>query len=100
MRWNALALECQLFLDVDCSTFTYSSPVHPQVASAATQLWHKQHGWADEEDKKRKILALPRWFSNFDKLCCSFSHSLFYGQHMGHFPQDGENEQNLSDFFF
>ena len=20
--------------------------------------------------------------------------------HMGHFPQDGENEQNLSDFFF
>ena len=65
MRWNTLALECQLFLDVDCSSLTYSSTVHPQVASAATQLWHKQHGWADEEDKKRKILALPRWFSNF-----------------------------------
>ena len=63
MRWNPLALECQLFLDLDCSSFTYSSTVHPQVAAAATQLWSKQHGWTDEEDKKRKILALPRYFS-------------------------------------
>ena len=67
MRWNPLALECQLFLDLDCSfttlRLTYSSSVHPQVAAAATQLWHKQHGWTDEEDKKRKILALPRYFS-------------------------------------
>jgi len=56
-----LALECQLFLDVDCSNITYSSTVHPQVAAAATQKWNKQHGWTDEEDKKRKILALPRF---------------------------------------
>ena len=42
------------------SNVAYSSPVHPQVAAAATGLWHKQHGWIDEEDKKRKILALPR----------------------------------------
>jgi len=68
MRWNTLALECQLFLDVDCSSLTYSSPVHPQVASAATQLWHKQHGWADEEDKKRKILALPRFAEYMRKI--------------------------------
>ena len=61
MRWNTLALECQLFLDVDCSSFTYSSTVHPQLVTAATQLWNKQYGWADEEDKKRKILALPRY---------------------------------------
>ena len=65
MRWNGLALECQLFLDVDCSSFTYSATVHPQLVTAATQLWHKQQGWTDEEDKKRKILALPRFFFKF-----------------------------------
>ena len=26
MRWNALALECQLFIDVDCSDLTYRWP--------------------------------------------------------------------------
>ena len=71
MRWNTLALECQLFLDVDCSSFTYSSTVHHQVASAATQLWNKQHGWTDEEDKKRKILALPRYL--FLGLSCAWT---------------------------
>ena len=63
MRWNGLALECQLFLDIDCSSITYSWTVHPQIVNAATQLWHKQHGWTDEEDKKRKILALPRYYA-------------------------------------
>lgn len=38
LRWNPEALECQLFIDVDCKNVTYSSPVSTVVADAAKKL--------------------------------------------------------------
>jgi len=38
LRWNPEALECQLFIDVDCKNITYSSPVSTVVANAASTL--------------------------------------------------------------
>jgi len=59
MRWNDKALECQLFLDVDCSHLNYSTPVSEEVLAAAKKIEQKRRGWVDEADKKRKILRLP-----------------------------------------
>jgi len=38
MRWNNKALECQLFIDVDCSNVTYSSTASDEVKAAAETL--------------------------------------------------------------
>merc|ERR1712181_63156 len=38
MRWNSKALECQLFIDVDCKNVTYSSTVSDEVKAAAETL--------------------------------------------------------------
>jgi len=38
MRWNTKALECQLYIDVDCSNITYTSAVSDQVKAAAESL--------------------------------------------------------------
>jgi len=38
MRWNTKALECQLFIDVDCKNVTYSSAVSSEVKAAAETL--------------------------------------------------------------
>jgi len=38
MRWNTKALECQLFIDVDCTNVTYSSTVSDEVKAAAETL--------------------------------------------------------------
>jgi len=38
MRWNTKALECQLFIDVDCKNVTYSSTVSDEVKAAAETL--------------------------------------------------------------
>merc|ERR1711971_1018534 len=38
MRWNSKALECQLFIDVDCKNVTYSSTVSDEVKVAAETL--------------------------------------------------------------
>ena len=46
----------QVFIDVDCSNLTYSSPVAPQVEAAALQLEQRRRGWTTEEDKKQKII--------------------------------------------
>jgi len=34
MAWNTIALECQILLDVDCSTITYHTKVSPVVKAA------------------------------------------------------------------
>jgi len=59
MRWNSNALECQLYLDVDCSHLNYTTPVSEEVLAAAKKIEQKRRGWVDEADKKRKILQLP-----------------------------------------
>jgi len=41
MRWNTKALECQLFIDVDCKNVTYSSTVSDRVKLAAETLERK-----------------------------------------------------------
>jgi len=46
MRWNTEAGECQIFMDVDCSTITYNSTVSPTVLAAV-------------ETAKEKLAAKP-----------------------------------------
>jgi len=35
MKWNTEALECQVYLDVDCSKFTYDTPASSLIQTAA-----------------------------------------------------------------
>jgi len=37
MGWNPMALECQIFLNVDCTRFDYSSPVSSLVSEAVRE---------------------------------------------------------------
>ena len=34
MRWNTAEGECQFYLDVDCSTFTYDTPPSANILAA------------------------------------------------------------------
>ena len=37
MRWNAQEGECQFYMDVDCSSFTYDTPASAGVLSAVSR---------------------------------------------------------------
>lgn len=80
MRWNERALECQLYLDVDCTNLTYTSEVSPEVLAAAEELEQRRRGWTTEEDKRMKIFNLPHvnraFFNNFDLFNFSYSFDL------------------------
>jgi len=80
MKWNPKALECQLFIDVDCRNLTYSSPVHPVIAEAAEKMEEERtpdRGFTTEEDLKNKILNLPIVL-DATKIYGNFSMSMMY----------------------
>jgi len=60
MRWNTDALECQLYLGVDCSSLDFDAVPSKNVASAAIHATAAIRGWKTEKDKKKKIFSLPR----------------------------------------
>jgi len=76
MRWSPQSLECQVYLDVDCSRFTYTSPVSP-VVSLAVQRWEeRKRGYTTHEDRVQKLMlhtGLDEWFVSLsmhgDTLC-------------------------------
>ena len=84
----------------------------PQVSSVKEELrFHDdrfhfcQQYWVREEKEQLHKRVCKRLF--FGQLCCNvYSKDLkmltraYSIQHMGHFPQDGENEQNVSFFLF
>merc|ERR1719187_2019615 len=37
MRWNPQSLQCEMYIDVDCSSFTYDTPVSPQIAKTVNE---------------------------------------------------------------
>jgi len=56
MEWNDRVLECQIKLNVNCSSFTYTSPVSPLISLTALKATHHRRGWTTEEDRRRKLL--------------------------------------------
>jgi len=60
MRWNEKALECQLFIDVDCSSFDQADTPSPEVKKAGEELVYRLRGYSTEEDKMRKLIAYWR----------------------------------------
>jgi len=57
MEWNDRVLECQIKLDVNCSSLTYTSPVSPLISLTALKATHQRRGWTTEEDRRSKLLA-------------------------------------------
>jgi hypothetical protein len=37
MRWNPQSLQCEMYIDVDCSSFTYDTPVSPEIAKTVNE---------------------------------------------------------------
>merc|ERR1719219_2035242 len=50
MRWNTAEGECQFYMDVDCSTFTYDTPPSAGVLSAVSRAQASQQGGVDLVD--------------------------------------------------
>jgi len=60
MRWNNEAVECQLYLGVNCTSFNYLDAPSTNVANAALLSTSAIRGWTTEKDKRQKLFSLPR----------------------------------------
>jgi len=69
MQWNRDALECQFFLGVDCSSFSFKDTPSPNLVTAVQHLEQTLKGWFSSwtgvrtEDKvsdREKVFNMPR----------------------------------------
>jgi len=57
MRWNAEAYECQLYINVDCSKFTYETKVSPEVEKAVAKAEIRLKNEPENEDTVNLLVA-------------------------------------------
>merc|ERR1719186_1841083 len=57
MKWNSENMECQLYLDVDCTKFTYDTPPDPVILEAVKKTEKRIE--AATENKANLNLLIP-----------------------------------------
>jgi len=107
MRWSPQSLECQVYLDVDCSRLTYTSPVSPGVSQAVQRWEERKKGYTTREDRIQKLVlhtGLNEWVVTFmhgDKLCTHWApRSSWLKEHCQHGTSTWTNPLSRPDPIF
>jgi len=74
MQWSPRALQCQVFIDVNCTQFDYSSPVSSFVEHALTLEEHRRRGYRNEKERMQKLRRLAPGLDDLNLMMniCSF----------------------------
>jgi len=83
MQWSPRALQCQVFIDVNCSQFNYSSPVSSFVNHAMTLEEQRRRGYRNDEEQLEKLRLLAPGLDDISLLLniCSFYGGLGFSSH-------------------